>query len=106
MKTITIELDAYEAANLLWFLKRAWVQVDPMEQQIPCPNSGDWVGQIPTKIQAAMTAAGGEFLTQRANNNADPFENAEWVHGTPAGHYEWKTPTYRPHDAVTTAVRR
>lgn len=61
-KTITIELDSYEAANLLYSLWRVWQNKEAQEL-----NTGDWVGTVPQTLAISMREAGGEFLTYEPN---------------------------------------
>lgn len=77
VEKLTIELDPYQAANLLWFLKRIWYS-NALPEPVKPVNSGDWEGEIPQLLEKAMKEAGGQFLTYKANGDRDPFTNPRW----------------------------
>src|SRR5258706_16250419 len=90
LETINLPLNPYQAANLLWFLKRAWYYIE--ENPLTPPNNGDWAGEIPQLLEKLMKEAGGAFLTTKANGGAgrDPFQNPTWINSTTTGgHYKW-----------------
>lgn len=72
LKTISLKLNPYQAANLLWWLKRCWYW-GPSQPKVF--NSGDWVGEIPQILEKTMREAGGLFVTYQTNGSRDPFEN-------------------------------
>jgi hypothetical protein len=64
VKKAVVELDEYEASNLRWLLNLVW------GGHVPGTNTGDWVGQIPYKLDLAMIAAGMEY---KPNWNAQEY---------------------------------
>lgn len=67
--TVTLELDPYEAANLLRHMRLVWAG------KTFATGTGDWCGQVPIKLQAAMEAAGPPFVTHIPNAGGKfPFE--------------------------------
>lgn len=74
-KQVTITLNPYQAANLLWLLKLAWYG------QLAITFGGDWVGEIPQQLEKEMKDAGGEFVTYRTNNGKDPINNPQYKDG-------------------------
>lgn len=48
-ESVTITLNGYERANLLWYIGLIGYQGDPLEPFSFC-NTGDWVGQIWWKV--------------------------------------------------------
>lgn len=98
---VLLPLNPYQAANLLWFMKRVWLGNG--NNPIHCPNSGDWYGEIPQILENAMKDAGGDFLTQYANGGGyggrKPFANPIKLRD---GHYGWEC----EHDPVWDAISR
>lgn len=62
---VNLALNQYQAINLLRFLKLAWLN------QTPCPNSGDWVGEIPQQLEAKMRKL--KWHSFVANDMYDPY---------------------------------
>ena len=65
-KTVNLELDSYEAANLLSLLDALWNPIQ-RNRHLEGFDTGDWIGQVPSKLAAAMLKGGQDFLNYEPN---------------------------------------
>ena len=67
MSTIPFELNDYEASNLLCLLDALWNSHERGHHELQDFYSGDWVGDVPRKLAAAMLVGGSRFLDHEPN---------------------------------------
>ena len=75
MATIKLELDSYEAANLICLLDALYsphargpsINENGKDRKLQEFNTGDWVGQISPKLAQAIIKGGTSFINTEAN---------------------------------------
>ena len=67
--TLALHLNAYQAANLCAYLSWAW------GGNWPCPNNGDWVGEMAQQLQAKMKSLGTKFTEYSPNGDCGTLAN-------------------------------
>lgn len=68
VECVTLRLNAYQAANLLKFLKLACAN------KVACPNSGDWLWEVPYQLEAMMKKKGWKDLRTNGGGE-DPYSD-------------------------------